>query len=811
MIRAQLVLTSFFLFGIDLSWSQSPHRLKPVREGDEIEVRWALSWYRGTVISYDGGTAVVKYKWGSIEKTGEFPDKDMRFPNGEGHWMIWKDASGKFSIEARYLSRTKDNVALRKADGSEIEVPISALSPALKRQLAKTPITGEENKINGANPIRVGDQVQCRWVSNWYDGIVKEIKPGLALIAYKWGSSDREREFKFEDIRFPNGEGPWQEWSDDSGSFKTIARYISRDENHVTLRREDGSDVRVEIARLSAKLRRELAKTPIVAPIPELISFAATKGAGSVADNAPDFNASILPRNHVAPLELSRGGVGFELPYGDSVSGVFPIGGPDQWVGIGTYAGSWKKAPRASQMFWVSPMSRRSVPGPLLQAEHRIIAYSANQSRMITARVRGTWDEPYEFCSFRVSPGESIAKAEIRWSIPESKGSSAGRSEFKAELVGQCQLLFGYGSTVSLYNIETQAIEYELEGLTYDFQIGPSGECFLSNRGGSLEIYNVADGQLIASQPVATSGAAGFGSQDAMGFSQDGQRIVYGSPQGIRVWDLTNAGPPKVSAVGGLKMRPPFGRGKQYELSLLPGGWISCGPQIYSTGLELLVWQYVGQGIDIVERRMLGRQLLAVGLAGNKPKTVLVGVATVPHGDAVQLMKKVDTSKLLMLQRGTRIRIHAPGDRRIADGLRRAAKTNGWVVDPNSDVVLTGTAGLGKPEKRVYRTISYGIGGGSGVSEHTVQAWRQVVEVRYDDKVAWGDSRGGVPMFFQLSRGETVGGKLSESSSPNYSLFENLKIPEEILFPRYQQGLGRTYLTARGFVDESSDPPNPDR
>ncbi len=238
-------------------------QIDPVRVGDEIEVKYASTWYPGSVLLYADGKASVKYTFHGRETTGDFGLDDMRFPNGEGHWVIWKDASGKFKIEARYITRDEQNVTLRKADGNEVQVPIAKLAVDLRKRVKLTPIPGEENKVNGAVPVKVGDQVQAKWATRWYDGEIKAIFPGEVEVDYVWGGSHRVAKFKLEDVRFPNGEGPWREWSDVSGKFKIIARYLSRTEKDVTIRREDGSDVTIPIAQLAPKLRRALAQTVV--------------------------------------------------------------------------------------------------------------------------------------------------------------------------------------------------------------------------------------------------------------------------------------------------------------------------------------------------------------------------------------------------------------------------------------------------------------------------------------------------------------------------------------------------------------------
>lgn len=202
-------------------------------------------------------------------------------------------------------------------------------------------------------------------------------------------------------------------------------------------------------------------------------------------------------------------------------------------------------------------------------------------------------------------------------------------------------------------------------------------------------------------------------------------------------------------------------------------------------------------------QQMLGRQMLAAGTAGgSNGKSVLVGVATVPHDNAIEMMKKVDPANVRMLVPGSRVRIDTNLDRRIADGLRRAAQKNGWTDDPGAEAILTGSAGPGKSQELTYRTISFGSGG-SGEETHNVTPWIQTAQVVYEDQTAWSTSMGGVPFSLTIREGQTLGGELQKSSDASYSLFESLNIPKEIIYPRYQNGLGQTLLTPSGFVDKA--------
>ena len=84
-----------------------------------------------------------------------------------------------------------------------------------------------------------------------------------------------------------------------------------------------------------------------------------------------------------------------------------------------------------------------------------------------------------------------------------------------------------------------------------------------------------------------------------------------------------------------------------------------------------------------------------------------------------------------------------------------------------------------------------------------MQPWIQSAEIRYEDKIAWSTRWGGVPYSMLLREGQSLGTELQKSSAPAYDLFDQLKAPEELLYPRYQNGLGKTEITPTGFVDKA--------
>ena len=765
----------------------------PVRVGDRVQVNYFSGWYDGVVRKIYVGQADVEYDRNGSTNTKKFAFKDIRFPNGEGRWREWSDTTGKFKIVARYISRTESDVTIRKEDGSEVTIPIDRLAVKLRRLLRETPITGKETMIDGVNPIRVGDKVQVKSWSSWVDGEIVESRPGAAMVQY----GSKKEEFKLEDIRYPNGEGHWRKWTDDSESFEVIARYIKRDETHVTLMKEDGKKVSVPIDRLSSKLRRIMDQTVAITPSPDKIEFAMSPKTTSFLSSAPSFSQLEMGGLQTADTYAFKdGGFGFQLTHGDSISTAVATGGADPWVALGTFAQKRFKGQRMTRLYWTQPSARKVEPGPAFSPDQRIIDYSATQGRLITMQVsEGTWEQPQMFCSYRVDVGQAYAKPEAAWDIAEKKRSFGRGSSYMARLVGDNQLLLADGNAVSLYDFASRRITYTLGGLAGNyFVLHPSKRYFVVQKeSGGLSLHETAGGQQLAFE--AESGGVGF--------SQDGGRLVRVGKKEVSIFDLEHNSSPRK-----LKTRNLTATGN-YRISMLDDDWIWANSSIYNTEKQLAVWSYSGSGVSIAHSEMLGDHMLVAGTAGSygKPKTALVGIAKVPHQNAIDEMNKVDAESMIMLKPGSGVRIEAPGDRRVREGLMRAVEANGWHEDPNSEVILSGSAKRGESKTVHYESSRFGIGFGSRSSRQisetvTASPWIQSVSITFRGRSAWRDGRGGIPYSLYLKENESVSQKVNEATQPNYSLFEDLQIPGEMLYPQYARGLGRTSVTANGFKDE---------
>ena len=773
----------------------------PIRVGDNVQVRtFSDTWNDGVVKRVLIGEAEVEYERIGRADTKKFSFGDIRFPRGEGHWREWSDASGKFKVIARYLSRTETDITILKEDGSELTIPIEKLASKLRRIIAETPVTGKETMIDGVNPIRVGDNVQVRSGSNWYDGVIRESRPGKAVIEYRTSKtgSPYKKEFELKDVRYPNGEGPWQKWRDGSGSFEIVARFIKRDETTVTLLKENGEKITVPIERLDTKLRRTLDEAIVITPKPEKIQFALSAKVTAFMSNAPSFSQLALPGLQTpATPPIGDGGFGFPLTHGDSISSAIPTSGTDPWIAVGTYAGKYYRGNSITRLYWTKPHQRKVVDGPNFQPNQRIVDFSANQSRVITVQVSdGHWEQPEMFCSYRVEAGTKFAKPEAAWDIAEKKKSYGRGSSYLARLVGDNQLLLADGNAVSLYDFGSQRIVYTIDGLySNHYVLHPSKEYFaVTRKNQKVSLHRTSNGQQIA-----------IDDQGKIGFSQDGRHILRIGPKETAIWDLQQPSAPTI-----LKTRNMSTSGM---VTMLNDDWIWANSALYSVNKEMVVWSYSGSGVSIAQSKLIGNYMLVAGTDGSPyssgRKTALIGTAKVPHQFATTEVERVSANDLIMLKPGSGVRIEATGSGEVRDGVLKAIAANGWVEDPSSEVVIKASAQRGETETITYESSNrFGFGRPSRPKTSTTVSaapWVQKVEITFRGKTAWTTGRGGIPYSIRIRENESVQAKVNESTQPTHTLFRNLQIPGEMLYPQYRYGLGRTSITTSGFRDKVND------
>ncbi|CAD77645.1 MAG TPA: hypothetical protein DDX19_06115 [Rhodopirellula baltica] len=772
--------------------------IDPVRPGDQIEVKHLGSWRPGEVLEYQKGQARVRYTF-IQEHEGIFKLADMRFPNNEGNWMIWKDASGKFLIPARLLERTPTKVKLLKEDGATVEVSIDKLAANLQQQLSK--IAKAEKEFVDAALVRVGDQVELKKYSTWYPATVKALLPDGAKVEYEYGSAKdkREADAKYEDMRYPNNEGPWADWTDISGKHKVKARYLTHDATHVDLLLQGDKRIRLERSKLAAEIEEQLALRAIVARRPDEVDFDVS---GVDFDNlppwisygtdapAPDIGVAGGPASDSRP-SLSNGYFRVPLETSGKIDAAILVDGSDGWIAFGITPETIDASHPVS-MQWVNLMSQARLPGPNFFEGEVIIGYSAEQRRLLTAEGLDVRGSASRFCTYRLEPGSDTATPEWKWSVPKVRFYSY-RDQMNASFVGEDRILVGYGGTLTMWNMATKTAEYVIPSKKSEMNFSPDQRHFITNQYSHAVIIETESGKPVADVKKLST----------VSFAQDGNHLVGSGNFSESLLDLQTG--KSRSITSGFRANK---TSEETDPSVIDQRWLSTGNRLFDLDRGWLIWTEGYQDLEPVMRHVIGDKILSVGQsAGVDGIELVIGVNDAVNPTAVQRISTITEEELYVLRPGVRVRIDsAVSDPRIRSGVERAIAVAGYQQDPSAEIVIEASAYRGKRETQTYSESRFaGFGRSRGSSEtQTISAapWIQAITVKLGQQRLWSTGQGGIPGFLSVREGESLQAEVQKCEREDYSLFQNFELPDKVMAAKWTNGFGTTSLTPNGFIDE---------
>ncbi|WP_417745807.1 SHD1 domain-containing protein [Rosistilla oblonga] len=775
--------------------------IDPVRPGDQVEVYYHSKWYPGEVLAYKNKVALVRYTFIS-PREGKFALDSIRFPNDEGSWMIWRDLSGKFKIEARLVGRSETHVKLMKEDGSVAEVPIASLAASLQARLAK--IVKAEKEFVDSALVRIGDQVEVKHLRTWTPATVISLLPDGAVVEYSFAGQVRQSEFKYVDMRYPNGEGPWSDWKDVTGKYQVKARYITHDETDVYLLLEGDKRIKLPRSKLAPAIETELAKRAVLTRRPDEVEFSTagvdfkdlpswTRFGKGLGENTGGILSSITappstsPADGVFKVELERVGKIGPVFYVDDAPTpmICLVVTPEKQDGFNPIS-----------LYWIDLETRSVLPGPNFFEGEVILGYSAAQQRLITAEGLDLRKSASRFCSYRLAAGQRQAKPEWKWAVPEMSFVSS-RERLSADFVGSDNVLIAYGGAVTMWDLEARRAEYVVPTSYNDFDLSPDQRFFFTNQFNHATAIDTGSGE-----PVATFGGA------SSHFTQDGTHVTSVGTFSSELISLAN--PTDRAALYGGK-RSQDGAGA--KSALIGTEWLFRDNHLYNLQRQLLSWTYATEDLTLLLRQPVGNRCLIVATdeANSSSTEIHVGVKTIPSDENLASMTSLGDEQLYVLRPGIQVRLDASAMHpQIVDGVRRAIQEAGWSESATSDIVIKAEAKRGKPQTQTYSVSRFGFGSGGGSQpDQTITAspWMQYVSVEQAGKSLWGAGGGGaIPSFVTTREGESLEAEIRKCEQVSYDLFQTFTFPEKVLAPKWANGFGTTMLTPTGFVDRPVAP-----
>ncbi len=303
--------------------------------------------------------------------------------------------------------------------------------------------------------------------------------------------------------------------------------------------------------------------------------------------------------------------------------------------------------------------------------------------------------------------------------------------------------------------------------------------------GKEVGIFDVTSGEVIAQQ--ATPENLVF---PKMLFSPSGKKLAAVGRDKLVVWDAANGGMERSISLAGIIVT----EGSEFpdDNFVLVNGHI-----LIDLENQLKLWTYEGQ--QKVACRG-GWAFLGVSDGEQKPGALVA--AQLPHAAAKTMLKQALTQPdLFVLHSGSTVKVNVDGvpdfaeRERVRKALTDRLQTIDCQAGDNGAIELVATM-----EGPKDRQVRYMFGGG----DYQVKEYIARLKFVYQGQTAWERSGSNVPGVMTLKKGENVADKLRASEKPDYGFFDHVLLPKFLQKPAAGKGpggsltLGQSSVTTAG-------------
>lgn len=598
--------------------------------------------------------------------------------------------------------------------------------------------------------------------------------------------------------------GEVREWSDASGKFKIKASFVSSKSGTVTLEKEGGGEVEIELKKLSAadqKFIADLDKPAEENPFkPKEENPFKSKPDKSKPDGTP---SPAKPEEATKPVELK-----VVVPdFSDAVELLttapdmpWKFDPPDSEIPRGESKRKPISLPRKSDFFEAtkgfvgSPSGKVGAigysaqkPGPNQPATTRILVCSLETSKLMTeATAPGKYiplaihndgktvlvkrDEFGFGNQDRLELWQVASKTitrTIQW-VPYDDGKGGDRDVSWGSFLGDDRMI-----TVSNKGrLIIWSIDEIKPLLTMDIQSGgkpaisPDQKYVAFSTGKDVAVLDLAREEVVATLSIPAV------QWPAMAFSTNRKRLAMAAFDRLFVWDF---------ATGDLCCEMPYqGINVSGNITWTSDEHVLLGNRfLIDVDSQVKLWDYQGAEFAL----QLAGITWFVFTDGHQQPGALLGAQLPPASVKDALAKAMSEPDFFVLQPGTTVRIDVSGvdaaGRDFAEkALTARLKDAGFEVGPKGTILLVAQTEVGKE-----RQVSFHSFGRFGSQNYTVRDYFSRVKFIYNGQEVWQTSTGNVPGIIHLSEGETIEQYLKKSEKFNFDWFGKLDLPKLLQKP----------------------------
>lgn len=606
-------------------------------------------------------------------------------------------------------------------------------------------------------------------------------------------------------------------WTDSTGRFTLLAKFVSLKDGQVTLTREDGSQMTIELEKLSEDDQEYVdkigAENPFQPAGDSPFKSVAPGGGTSAGSGMPRSSARESVQERMerfrsgarGPTSRARGSEPSvdwsEAPLvalqtlGDAWNLTVPTvsspGFRPRTVALPEKKDFFEKLTGVA----INPIAKKAVVGYTL-ARHREEGTSRIQFCDIErGRTLSSGSAPGQMAPLALHDngehvlmrrnefgfgnldrleiwslaGRDVAQARV-W-VPYDDVKGADRDVMWADFLDVNTLATASrGGRVALWDMSS------MEPLCH-FQlckgavpaVGPNRKWIAFCSTDRVGVFDVETREVIAAQDIPTKLT-----WPHVAFSPSGGKIGCIASDRILVWDTASGQLEKNFTTPGIHINGGID---------FPDEGFILGKNEFLIALDtqLKLWQY--QGVQHA-RTIGGATFLAV--AGHGPGALMA--TSLPHSAAQSILESaLKQPDLFVFREGTPVKLNtstipAPHQQRVTEALTKKLQAMKCPIQPNAAVEVAATV-----EGPKRKEISYMFTG-----DYKVQEYRTWVRFVYQGKPIWETSGTNIPMVLMLKDGENVEGALRKASAqPSYGFFDKVVLPEFLQKPADDQRAGR--------------------
>jgi len=587
-------------------------------------------------------------------------------------------------------------------------------------------------------------------------------------------------------------------WSDAKGKNKIKAKFVKLDGDTVTLEKEDGDEVEIELKKLSAADQKFVAD--------------AMKDEDNPFKNKSDdpFKSKAKPKKGSTTKEKDSdddsGGpktVAVNLANAEQIA----LGAPgDEWkievpVGEGRPAGSKPKAiplPNKANFFegikslafsrgdkskvvavgflWDAHNTEGGLSrialcdlntgkcAPPASSPGKMVPIAVHDDgRQIVMRREEFGFGNQDRLEVWTPKGAKVSKS-VSW-IPYEGDQGGPRDVMWAEFVdGQRLLTSSRNGKVVLWKFPE--IEPIFQFHTVDGAVpalSPDRKLIAYSNGSDVGLINIDKQEVVAQQPTPNKLQWPY-----MAFSPTGKRIACVAFDKVLVWDV---------ATGKLEREIPCtGIHVHGSIEYPDDNFVLAGGKfLIDVENQLKLWTFNG-GEQV--RAVDGITYFAVTDGDKKPGALVP--LQLPHGPAKDLLKKALTDPaLFVLRAGSSVRIDVNGipdaaqRERVANALSKRLETIECKGGTTGTIDIVAT--VEGPKERELQFIHTGT--------YKFKEYLMKVKFVYQGQSAWESVQTNAPFIVHLKNGENMEGHLRQQEKPNYEFFDQVQLPKFLQKP----------------------------